>query len=149
MKLPEEVVSLFKIKEINDTIAYLATSSLTGNINLLPVPYTDVYLEEYILIPDLFAQKTKINLNENRYGVISVVLPDNHKKITIEGPGNIIQWGHPEKFRFHDVTAGEILKQWGKWAEKENILGDENPAKPEVYAQRGVIVIKAEKINYN
>ncbi len=149
MKLPHEIVSLLKIKGINDTVVYLVTSSLNGNINLLPSPYTDVYLDEYILIPDLFAQKTKVNLNENRIGIISIVLPYSDKSITIEGPGNIIQWGHPQKFRFYDLTAGDILKQWGNWTEKENILDDENQTKPEVFAQRGVIVIKAEHINYN
>lgn len=149
MKLPQEIVSLLKIKGINDTVVYLATSSLNGNINLMPSPYTDVYLDEYILIPDLFAQKTKVNLNENRLGLISIVLPSDDKSITIEGPGNIIQWGHPEKFRFYDLTAGYILKHWGNWTEKENLLNDENQAKPEVFAQRGVIVIKAENIIYN
>jgi hypothetical protein len=149
MKLPEEIVSLLKIKGINDTAVYLATSSLDGNINLMPSPYTDVYLDEYILIPDLFAQKTKVNLNENRQGLISIVLPKGDKNITIEGPGNIIQWGHPAKLRFYDLTAGDILEHWGNWTEKENLLADENQAKPEVFAQRGVIVIKAEKIIYN
>jgi hypothetical protein len=149
MKLPKELVLLLTIKEINDAIVYLATSSLSGNTNLLPSPYTDVCLDEYILIPDLFAQKTKVNLNENRYALISFVLPDNHKNITIEGPANIIQWGHPQKFKFFDVTAGDILKHWGKWAEKENILDLGNLARPEVFAQRGVIIIKAEKVNYN
>lgn len=149
MKLPEEIVSLLKIKEINDTVVYLATSSLNGNINLYLSPYTDVYLDEYILIPDLFAQKTKVNLNENRIGLISIVLPLSQTSITIEGPGNIIQWGHPEKFRFFDLTAGDILRQWGNWTEKENLLDNENLAKPEVFAQRGVIVIKAESIKYN
>jgi hypothetical protein len=149
MKLPKEIVSLLTIKEINDTIVYLATSSLSGNINLLASPYTDVCLDEYILIPDLFAQKTKVNLNENRYGLISFVLPDSNKNITIEGPANIIQWGHPPKFRFFDVMAGDILKQWGNWTEKENILDRENLSKPEVFAQRGVIIIKAEKLKYN
>ncbi len=149
MKLPEEIVSLLKIKGINDTAVYLATSSLDGNINLMPSPYTDVYLDEYILIPDLFAQKTKVNLNENRLGLISIVLPKGDKNITIEGPGNIIQWGHPAKFKFFDLIAGDILEHWGNWTEKENLLDDENLAKPEVFAQRGVIIIKAEKIIYN
>ena len=44
MKLPQEIVTLLKIKEINDTTVYLATSSLSGNINLLLSPYSDVYL---------------------------------------------------------------------------------------------------------
>lgn len=149
MKLPQEIVTLLKIKEINDTTIYLATSSLSGNINLLLSPYSDVYLDEYILIPDLFAQKTKVNLNENRYGLISIVLPENQKNITIEGPANIIQWGHPPKFKFFEVMAGNILEQWGTWTEKENILDDANLVKPEVFAQRGVIVIKAEKIKTN
>lgn len=149
MKLSKEIISLLEIKEINDTIIYLATSSLTGNINLLLSPYSDVYLDEYILIPDLFAQKTKVNLNENRYGLISIVLPENQKNITIEGPANIIQWGHPPKFKFFDVTAGNILKHWGTWTERENILGNVNLAKPEVFAQRGVIIIKAERVKIN
>ncbi|MCF6356327.1 MAG: hypothetical protein L3J54_00850 [Draconibacterium sp.] len=146
MKLTDKIVSLFKIKEINDTAGYLVTSSLRGVTNLMPVHYTDVYLDEYILIPDLFAQKTKINLNENRYGLISVALSGTENKLTIEGPCNIIQWGHPKKFRFFDLTAGDILENWGNWSRREGVLDKSNKAKPDVFAQRGVIVLKAEKI---
>lgn len=148
MKLPKEIASILSIKGINDTFVYLTTSSLNGNINILPSSYTDIFLDEYIIIPDLFAQKTKVNLNENRYGVISFVLPENQSNITIEGPCNIFQWGHPEKFKFFDVTAGDILKLWGNWTEKENIFDHGNLMKPGVFAQRGVIIIKAEKIKY-
>ena len=146
MKLPDYIVSLLKIKDINDTAGYLVTSTLSGIVNLMPVHYSDVYLDEYILIPDLFAQKTKINLNENRYGLISVSHPEKRDNVIIEGPCNVIQWGHPKKFRFFDVTAGHILENWGVWSEKEDILNEKNLAKPEVFAQRGVIVLKAEKI---
>lgn len=149
MKLPDEIIKLLKIKDINDTIVYLATSSLRGNINLLPVTLTDVYLDEYILFPDLFAQKTKVNLNENRFGVVSIFLPSGFTNITIEGPANIIQWGHPKSFRFYDLTAGEVLEHWGVWTDKEDVLDENNEARPDVYKQRGVIVIKAENINYN
>jgi hypothetical protein len=149
MKLTKEIVSLIQINEMNDTLVYFATSSLTGIINLLPMPYTDVYLDEYILMPDLFAQKTKINLNENRYGLISIALPEKFRNITIEGPSNIIQWGHPEKFKFYDIAAGDILRNWGRWTEKENIYNEANPVKSGVFAQRGVIVIKANEIKYN
>lgn len=146
MKLPENVISTFKPKGINDTSGYLATSNLSGVVNLMPVHYTDVYLDEYILIPDLFAQKTKINLNENRVGLLSVSHSESGKKVIIEGPCNVIQWGHPKSFRFFDVLAGPILENWGNWTSKEDILNSFNEAKPGVFAQRGVIVLKAEKI---
>lgn len=149
MKIPDEIVNLLRIKDINDTIIYFATSSLKGNTNLLPVSLTDVYLNEYILLPDLFAQKTKVNLNENRIGVVSIVLPDDYRNITIEGPANIIQWGHPKSFRFYDLTAKDILENWGVWTDKEDVLNEKNENKPQVFKQRGVIVIKAESINFN
>lgn len=148
MKLPENIISTFKPGGINDTSGYLTTSNVAGIVNLMPVHYTDVYLDEYILIPDLFAQKTKINLNENRYGILSVSHSENGHKIIIEGPCNIVQWGHPKSFRFYDVVAGPVLEEWGNWTQKEDILNSSNLAKPEVFAQRGVIILKAEKINH-
>lgn len=149
MKLPINIVELLQIKSINDTTVYLASSSLSGNTNLYISPYTDVYLDEYILLPDLFAQKTKVNFNENRYALISIVNPNIGNHITIEGPANIIQWGHPDRFAFYDLRAKEVLQKWGKWEEQENIYDLSNEARPGVLAQRGVIVVKAEKIHYN
>jgi hypothetical protein len=147
MKLPENIISTFKPGSINDTSCYLTTSNLAGVVNLMPVHYTDVYLDEYILIPDLFAQKTKINLNENRYGILSVSHTENEQKIIIKGPCNVIQWGHPKSFRFFDALAGPILETWGNWTEKEDLLNNNNQTKPGVFAQRGVIILKAEIIN--
>ena len=66
MKLTKEIVEALKVKKPDDVEVYLTTSSINGKCNILPLLFTDVYQDEYILMPDLFAVKTKINLNENR-----------------------------------------------------------------------------------
>lgn len=145
-KIPKELADLLRIKGPLDTVAYLTTSDLEGRTNVSVQFLTDVVDDEYILIPDLFAQKTKVNLNENLRGVLSVAWPDEGRVWFIEGPTNIFQWGHPPNYRFQGLRAADVLDGWGDWESRENFDALPDEARPQVVAQRGVIVVKAERV---
>lgn len=142
MKLTREIIEALKIKDANDVVVYLTTSSVDGTCNISPQLFTDVYAEEYVLMPDLFAIKTKINLNENRVGVVTVAYPAEGRSWALRGPCGHIEWGLPDNYDFQGVKAGEILKKWGEWSEKESFDALPEEARPTVVAQRGVIVLK-------
>jgi|AGTN01.3.fsa_nt_gi hypothetical protein len=145
-KIPKEVVELLRIKEPLDTVVYLTTSDLSGKTNVSVQFLTDVVDDEYVLIPDLFAQKTKVNLNENLRGVVSIGWPDEGRAWFIEGPANVFQWGHPPNYRFQGLRAGDVLDGWGDWESRESFDALPEEVRPQVIAQRGVIVVKAERV---
>ncbi len=147
MKLPSELIDALKVKKPCDTIAYLATSGLDGKPNLAVQQFTDVLDDEFVLMPDLFAQKTKINLNENLVGALTIAWPSELSGWSIEGPCNIFQWGHPENYSFQGLKAGPILSGWGEWDQKESLDTLPEDMRPTVFAQRGVIVLKAGKVS--
>ena len=93
-------------------------------------------------MPDPLAVKTKINLNENRVGVLTVAHPCRGKEVGLSGPCGHIEWGLPDNYDFQGVKAGDILKKWGDWSEKESFSGLPEDIRPSVIAQRGVIVLK-------
>lgn len=142
MKLSKEMIASLKIKSTDDLSVYLTTSSIDGNCNTSPQFFTDVYIDEFILMPDLFALKTKINLNENRVGVVTVTHPVEGRKWVFKGPCGHIEWGLPDTYDFQGIKAGDILKKWGEWSEREDFSGLPDDIRPTVIAQRGVIVLK-------
>lgn len=148
MRLPEELTARVKGGESGTLTAYLTTSSRSGHTNILPVPFTDVIDAELILMPDLFAQKTKVNLNENRSASLSFTDERGSLGWVLEGQADIIQWGHPRAFKLFGLPAGEILDRWGDWDDGiEPVLDAAEPAiRPTVFAQRGVIVFKPERV---
>jgi hypothetical protein len=147
MKLPDKIKQALKAKSKENCIVYLNTSSLQGRGNLLPIPFTDVVGDDLVLLPDLFAQKTKINLNENNRVTLSFASPHELAGITLQGQADIFQWGHPPKFKIFGLAAGEVLEKWGDWDEGiEPVLEADHDIRPSVFAQRGVIVFRPDEI---
>lgn len=146
MKLTDEMKEALKAGSGKDVVMYLTTSSAGGKCNIHLQPYTDVYKDEFIFAPDLFAQKTKININENRVAVLTVANPPEGCSWSFRGPCNIIQWGHPPKFNFHGVLAGEVLDKWGDWGSLESYDHVDDDIKPKAIVQRGVFVLKVEEV---
>lgn len=142
MKLTKEIVDTLKIREPDDVVVYLTTTDIEGKCNILPSLFTDIYDDEFILIPDLFAIKTKINLNENRVGVVTVAHTVNGKTWALRGPCGHIEWGLPDNYIFQGMKAGDILRKWGDWSQKESFGDLPAEVRPSVIAQRGVIVLK-------
>lgn len=146
MSLPDELREALRIKQLEDTVVYLTTASLAGLPNVSVHQFTDVQ-GEYVLLPDLFAQKTKVNLNENQRATLTIATPEALAGWVIEGPANVIQWGHPAGYRFFDLRAGDVLERWGNWEEREPIDQLPEEVRPAVIAQRGVLVVKAERVH--
>lgn len=147
MKIPNELTGLLRIKTSPNTVGYLVTSSLEGRPNILASPLTDILDDQFVLLPDLFAQKTKVNLNENLRGAMSIALPESGSSWIVEGPCNIFQWGHPAAFRWQGISAGDVLGHWGNWADLVDLEQLQEGIRPTVVAQRGVIALFAEKIS--
>jgi hypothetical protein len=147
MKLSKEIVDLLKARSPGLVVTYLITASGRGVPNLLPVPFSDVVQDELVLLPDLFAQKTKVNLNENNRVSLSFA-GEGRFPFVLEGIADIIQWGHPGGFKLFGLKAGEVLSRWGDWDEHIEPVIDSpiEELRPTVYAQRGVIVFKPERI---
>lgn len=148
MKLPAELARRLSGSSEETLVALLSTSLSDGTTNILPVPFTDVVGDELVLLPDLFAQKTKVNLNENRAASLSFATADGSLPWVLEGVADIVQWGHPQRFTLFGLRAGEVLERWGDWDESiEPVLDAPEPsARPTVFAQRGVIVFKPERV---
>ncbi len=93
--------------------------------------------------------KTKINLNENRVGVLTVAKPSEGVTWALRGPCGHIEWGVPDNYSFQGIKAGDVLKKWGNWDERESVDALPEDVRPPVVAQRGVIVLKvAECYSY-
>lgn len=148
MRLPQDLADRLKGGSAGTLVAYLTTSLRDGRTNILASPFTDVADDSLVLLPDLFAQKTKVNLNENRRASLSFASEDGPVGWVFEGQADVVQWGHPRGFRLFGLSAGDVLDRWGDWDETvEPVIDAEEPAaRPTVFAQRGVIVFKPERI---
>jgi hypothetical protein len=148
MKLPDDLIERLKGGADGTFVVYLGTALRDGTTNLYAVPFSDVVDDELVLLPDLFAQKTKVNLNENSAATLSFATNDGSAPWVLEGHANIIQWGHPRSFSLFGLYAGDVLDRWGDWDEGIEPVIDaaEEAARPTVFAQRGVIVFKPERI---
>ena len=148
MRLPDELASRLRAGAPGTFVACLTTASIDGHPNTLAVPFTDILDGELVLLPDLFAQKTKVNLNENRAASLSFASADGETGWVLDGYADIIQWGHPRGFRLFGLPAGEVLDRWGDWDEgvEPVLLAPEPASRPSVFAQRGVIVFKPNNI---
>jgi uncharacterized protein len=127
-------------------VVHLATVSVDGVPNIVAERFVTNYKDEYILIADMFAQKTKTNLYENEVAAISVAYPVKEHTWVFRGPCTIITIGAPDDQRWHGIVAGEALAEWGDWATKEP--PDEVPPDiaPPKLAQRGLIAMKVEEV---
>lgn len=148
MRLPSGLTQRLGGKSPGTLVAMLTTVRSDGATNVMPVPFTDIVRDELVLMPDLFAQKTKVNLNENRAAALSFATEEGDLPWVVEGVADIVQWGHPARFTLFGLRAGEVLERWGDWDESvEPVLDAQEPSvRPTVFAQRGVIVFKPERV---
>lgn len=144
--LTDEMKRVLKVVGKGGAVVHLATSSADGKPNIVAERFVTHYKDEYILIADMFAQKTKVNLNENPVGNISIAHPVGEHTWVFSGPATIISHAAPDDYKWYDLVAGEVLSEWGAWAEKEP--PDEVPPDiaPPKLAQRGVIALKVEEV---
>lgn len=144
--LTEEMKDVLRVVGKGGAVVHLATASVDGIPNIVAERFVTHYKDEYILIADMFAQKTKVNLCENEVGAISIAHPVKDHTWVFRGPCTVITVGAPDDWTWHGLRAGEVLAEWGDWAAKEP--PDEVPPDiaPPRLAQRGLIALKVEEV---
>lgn len=145
-KLTQEMKDVLKVVGKGGAVVHLTTCSADGIPNIVAERFVTHYKDEYILIADMFAQKTKVNLSENQIGCVSVAHPVADHTWVFRGPCTIISFAALPREKWHDLKAGEVLEEWGDWANKEP--PDEVPPDiaPPKLAQRGLIALKVEEV---
>ncbi len=146
MKLSAEMQDALKIVGRGGAVVYLTTSSREGKPNTVGERFVAVHNDEYILIAEMFAQKTRVNLNENPWAVITMAHPVKGRTWAFHGPTSIIQEGLPADHCFEGVLSSKVLAEWGNWAEKDPPSEVPPDIRPPALVQRGVIIMHVEGI---
>lgn len=141
MKLGSEVTKALRTVGSGGAVVYLTTCSRAGNPNTVGERFVTLYKGEYILIAEMFAQKTRVNLNENPYGVITLAHPVKGRTWSFSGPATILQEGHAEGATWEGLDVAETLEEWGDWATKEPPSEVPPDIRPPALVQRGVIAL--------
>ncbi len=146
MKLDREMKEALKVIGAGGAVVYLTTSSASGKPNTVGERFVAVHRDEYIVIAEMFAQKTRLNLNENPVGVITMAHPVKGRTWAFEGPATILQEGLPEDRVWEGVRASDVIAEWGDWAEKEPPSEVPPDIRPPALVQRGVIILKVDRV---
>lgn len=145
MKLTDKMREALSIIGGGGAVVHLTTCSSDGKCNTVAERFVGVYGDDYIVIADMYAQKTKVNLFENPIGVITIAHPVKGRTWAFRGPTTILQEGLPDDYDFHGANSAEVLKEWGNWAVKEPPSEVPPDIKPPRLVQRGVIIMKVEE----
>ena len=146
MKLGSEVSKALRTVGAGGAVVYLTTSSADGNPNCVGERFVTLFKGEYVLIAEMFAQKTRINLNENKQGVITLAHPVKGRTWTLSGPATILQEGHQPGAQWEGLDVAETLAEWGDWATKEPPSEVPPDIRPPALVQRGVIALRVTSI---
>ncbi len=146
MKLSGEMKKALKTVGAGGAVVYLTTSSKNGNPNVVGERFVTLFKDEYILIAEMFAQKTRVNLLENPHGVITMSHPLKGRTWTFSGSATILQEGLPDDYVWEGLRAKDALDEWGDWALKEPPSEVPPDIRPPSLVQRGVITLRVETI---
>lgn len=133
---------LEQIKEVKDggQLVHLATASLEGKPNIVPMRFARKAMEGVLVIADMYFGKTRVNLKENSQLALSVAFPARDKyPYVISGQGSIAEKGSTGRL-------GELWKQWADWGERNpptEVPPGFGPPNPSC---RAVLVIDVEGI---
>ena len=122
MMLGPEASNALRTVGSGGAVVYLATSSADGNPNIVGERFVTLYKGEFILIAEMFAQKTRVNLNENAHGVITLAHPVKGRTWSFAGPATILQEGHEPGATWEGLDVAETLAEWGDWATKAEAI---------------------------
>lgn len=147
MKLNNNMMKALKTVGSGGSVVYLTTVSKEGVPNIVGERFVSLFRGEYILIAEMFAQKTRVNINENPHGVITMAHPLRGRTWTFTGPVTILQEGLPDDYVWEGVSAREVLDEWGDWALKEPPSEVPPDIRPPVLVQRGVIALHVTDIS--
>jgi hypothetical protein len=146
MKIGAEAANALRTVGSGGAVVYLTTSSRAGNPNVVGERFISLYQGEYIFIAEMFAQKTRVNLNENPTGVITLAHPVKGRTWTFSGPATILQEGHAPGATWEGIDVAEALAEWGDWATKEPPSEVPPDIRPPALVQRGVIALHVQTI---
>ena len=97
MKLTDEMKDTLSIIGAGGAVVHLTTCSAEGKPNTVGERFVAVWKDEYILIADMYAQKTRLNLMENPIGVITIAHPVKGRTWAFRGPTTMLQEGLPRR----------------------------------------------------
>lgn len=146
MKLTPEMKNALKIVGSGGAVVYLTTVSKSGVPNIVGERFVSYFKDEYILIAEMFAQKTRVNINENPHSVITLAHPLRGRTWAFVGVSTILQEGLPEDYIWEGLRAKEVLDEWGDWALKEPPSEVPPDIRPPALVQRGVITFHVKAI---
>lgn len=141
MRLGQEVANALRTVGGGGAVVYLTTASREGNPNVVGERFVTLYRDEYILIAEMFAQKTRVNLNENPHGAITIAHPVKGRTWVFSGPATILQEGHMAGAIWEGLDVAGVLAEWGDWATKEPPSEVPPDIRPPALVQRGVIAL--------
>lgn len=141
MKLGAEVSKALRTVGSGGAVIYLTTASRVGKPNIVGERFITLFQDEYVLIAEMFAQKTRVNLNENPYGVITIAHPIKGRTWSLAGPATVLQEGHAPGARWEGLDVAHVLAEWGDWATKEPPSEVPPDIRPPALVQRGVIAL--------
>ena len=141
MMLGPEASNALRTVGSGGAVVYLATSSADGNPNIVGERFVTLYKGEFILIAEMFAQKTRVNLNENGQGVVTLAHPVKGRTWMLSGPATILQEGHAPGATWEGLDVAETLAEWGDWATKEPPSEVPPDIRPPALVQRGVMAV--------
>lgn len=146
MRIGTEPAKALRTVGSGGAVVYLTTCSREGNPNVVGERFVTLYKDEYILIAEMFAQKTRVNINENPHGVITVAHPLKGRTWAFSGPVTILQEGHEPGASWQGLDVAETLAEWGDWASKEPPSEVPPDIRPPALVQRGVIALRVENV---
>ncbi|MCD6530130.1 pyridoxamine 5'-phosphate oxidase family protein [Candidatus Bathyarchaeota archaeon] len=147
--LTDEMKEALKVVGKGGTVVYLATANVEGKPNLVGMRFVSHYKDEFIIIADMYFVKTKANLRENPNSAVAMAHPLKGREWVFRGESFYFAIGllteNPD-FEWHGIRAGDLLKEWGNWGEKEP--PDEVPPdiRPPALQQRGVYCLHVKEV---
>jgi uncharacterized protein len=146
MRLGAEASRALRTVGGGGAVVYLTTSSRTGNPNTVGERFVTLFKEEYVFIAEMFAQKTRVNLNENPHAVITLAHPVKGRTWVFAGPATILQEGHAPGATWEGLDVAGTLAEWGDWATKEPPSEVPPDIRPPALVQRGVIALHVTSV---
>lgn len=146
MKLTPQMHKTLKTVGSGGSVVYLTTVSRSGIPNIAGERFVTLFRDEYILIADMFAQKTRVNINENPWAEITVAHPLRGRTWSFAGPITILQEGLPADYVWEGLRAADAVAEWGDWALREPPSEVPPDIRPPMLVQRGVIALHVVRV---
>lgn len=133
---------LDQVKEVKDggQLVHLATATLEGKPNIVPMRFARRAREGVLVIADMYFCKTRVNLKENPQLALSVAFPARDKyPYIIQGQGHLAEKGTTGRL-------GELWQEWADWGERNPPTEVPKGFGPPNPSCRAVLVIDVDNV---